>query len=196
MIFSSISKIFVNLFIFILALFFLLKDGENFLRYFKRLIPMKNEYKNALFLRFKDVSEAVFKDTILVAMIQGILVGIGFYLFNFSSSIFWGVIAAFFALIPLIGTAIIWLPAVVYLFLNDQLLFSILFLLYGTIIVGLSDNILRPFMLKGKIKVHPFIILISILGGLEVFGFLGIFVGPVIISLLISVFQLYKLDFN
>lgn len=195
-IFSSISKIFINLFIFILALFFLLKDGEKFLKYIKKIIPMKNDYKNALFLRFKDVSEAVFKDSILVAIIQGFLVGVGFFLFGFSSPIFWGVVSSFFALIPLIGTAIIWFPAVVFLFLNNNLLSAILLLLYGTIIIGLSDNIIRPFMLKGKIKIHPFIIMLSILGGLDVFGFLGIFIGPIIVSLLISVFQLYKLDFN
>lgn len=194
-IFNSITSIFLNLFIFILAFFFMLRDGDSFLIHLKRLIPMKAEYKRALFIRFRDVSEAVFFDNIFVALIQGSLVALGFMFFGLSSPIFWGLIASFFALLPMIGTAIIWLPATIIVFFSDGLLISGLFILYFSIIVGLSDNILRPLLLKKKLEVHPFLILLSVLGGIKIFGFFGVFIGPVIISLLISVLHLYKLDF-
>lgn len=193
---GSVSKIAVNLFVFILAFFFFLKDGEKFMRYVKRIIPMKNEYKRALFLKFRDVSSAVFVNVLLIAFIQGALVGLGFWFFGIPSPLFWGVIATFFALIPVVGAAVVWVPAVIYLLLIKSYFFGVALAIYGTVVVGLSDNLLRPQLLKNKIEVHPFLILLSILGAIEVFGFLGVFLGPILISLLVSVLHLYNLDFK
>ena len=165
------------------------------MRYIKRIIPMKTQYKTALFIRFEDVISAVFVNNILVAIMQGTLVGMGFWGFGIPSPIFWGAIAAFFALIPIIGPPIVWVPGVIYLFLMGNYYPALGLIIFG-LIIGISDNIVRPILLKKKIEVHPFLILLSILGGLEVFGFLGIFMGPIIISLLVSVMHLYKLDFK
>jgi len=195
-IFNSISSILLNLFIFLLAFYYLLMDGNKFLSYIKKIIPMKTEYKTSLFLRFRDISEAIFLNTILIALIQGFLLGIGFYIFNIQSPILWGVIASFFALIPIIGTGFIWIPAVIYLFLIGNYIPAILFLLYGLFIISLSDNLLAPLLLKKKIHVHPFLILITILGGLQIWGFFGIFIGPILVALLLSIIQLYNLDFS
>ncbi len=195
-IFDSISYIVLNLFIFILSFYYLLIDGEKFLLFIKKIIPMKNEYKNALFIRFKDISKAIFINTILVALIQGFLLGLGFKLFSINNYIFWGLIGAIFALLPMIGTAFIWFPAFIYLLISRDLYISILFLLYSIFIVSLSDNFLRAYLLKNKIQVHPFLILISVLGGIEIFGFFGIFIGPTIISLLITIIHLYNLEFK
>lgn len=194
--FSSLTSIVINIVIFILSLFFFLKDGEKFMRYVKRIIPMKNSYKDALFLRFKQVSSAVFVDSIFVAIAQGILVGIGLYFAGFQSPVFWSIIAAFLALLPFIGAAFVWIPASIYLLLTSQFLVGIIFLLYGFFIVSLSDNILRPILMHHKVPVHSFLIFLSILGGLGFFGIIGLFLGPIIISLLVSVLQLYKLDFK
>ncbi len=199
--FTFVSKFVIDIFIFVLAFFFLLIDGKEFVMYVKRLIPMKNSYKESLFIKFRDVTQAVFVDTLLVAMMQGALVSIGFIIVGISNPVFWGVIATFFALIPILGAPVVWIPAVFYLFFTEQYWFFIydkaLFLLiYSATIVGLSDNIVRPILLKSTIQVHPFLILLSIMGGLELFSFFGIFIGPIIISLLVSVIQLYKLDFK
>lgn len=195
-IFSSVSRFMINFFVFILAFYFLLVDGEKFLLYIRKIIPMKEEYKIALFHKFKDVSKSVFTDSIFVAILQGSLVGLGLYFCGFSNTLFWSVVASFFSLIPFLGTTIIWIPAVIYLFLTGKVLTAILLSIYCIIIVGLSDNVLRAVLLNHKTKIHPFIVLISILGGLQVFGFFGIFFGPIIASLLITVLQLYKLDLN
>jgi predicted PurR-regulated permease PerM len=195
-IFNSITNWLINLFIFILAFFYLLVDGERFVKYLKKIVPMKNEYKEAMFKRIKEVSLAVFIDSIFVALIQGGLVAIGFWVFELNSPIFWGIIASFFALIPLVGTAFVWIPALIYLILIKQYVFAISFFAYCILVVSLSDNIIRAILMKHKIKVHSFLILISILGAIQVFGFIGIFLGPLIISLLISILQLYNLDFK
>lgn len=195
-IFDSLTALIINIFVFILAFFFLLKDGDEFARYLKRIIPMKLSYKDALFLKFRDVTEAVFINTILIAIIQGILLGIGFWIFGISSPIFWSVIASFFALIPVLGAPVVWVPVVIYQIAIGDYLTGILLALYCATIVGFSDNLLRPILLRKRMKVHSFLIFLSILGGLNLFGFVGIFLGPIIISLLISVLQLYKLDFR
>ncbi len=196
-IFSSISKLLVNLTIFVLAFFFLLKDGDKLVTYIRRIIPMKNDYKNALFLRFREVSLEVFVDSIFIAIFQGTLLGIGFYFFDLSSPLFWGVIASLFALIPIIGTAIVWVPAALYIiFVESNPISGIAFTIYCMLIVGLSDNVLRMIRMSKKTKIHPFLIFISILGGIEIFGFFGLFLGPIIVSMLISVLNLYNLDFN
>ncbi len=195
-IFNSVAIFFLNLFIFAMAYFFIQKDGDKFASYIRRIIPMKNEYKDALFLRFRDVSLAVFLDNILVAIMQGILLALGFWMFGLSSPLFWGIVASFFALFPMVGTAIVWVPVAAYIFFTGDYLKLIGFVLYCAIIVGTSDNVVRPLLLHKKIHVHPFVILLGILGGIELFGFLGIFLGPILISLLIAVLQLYKLDFK
>lgn len=195
-IFSYTSNLFVDLFIFILTFWFLLKDGDHFVVYLKKVLPMKDYYKEALFVRFRDVTSAVFVDTILIALLQGGLVGLGFWFLGFSSPVFWGLVASFFSLIPVLGAPVVWLPAVVFLFLTGKFYVALGLCLYGALVVGLSDNIIRPILINNKVNVHPMLIMLGIMGGLEAFGFFGLFLGPIIISLLVSVMDLYKLDFH
>jgi len=195
-IFSSISSLIINTFIFILAFYFFLVDGDKFMKYVKRIVPMKEEYKHALFLRFRDVSKAVFVDSLLVAIVQGSLIGLAFWFVGFDNFILWGTIGAFFSLIPIIGSTVIWVPAVLILLIKGMYVKAVVLALYCMIIVGLSDNVLRVLLLNKKTHIHPFLVLLAVLGGLEIFGFVGIFIGPIIISLLITVVQLYKLDLN
>lgn len=194
-IFSSLWNFALDLCVFLLAFYFLLRDGDSLLVYLKRIVPMKNSYKEALFLKFRDVSAAVFVDSLFIAMFQGLLVGIGLYFTGFSAPIFWGVIAAFLALLPFVGAAFVWALAGLYLVGVQEYILGIGLLLYGLVIVSTSDNVLRPILLKSKVQVHSFIIFLSILGGISVFGFFGIFLGPLIVSLLITVVQLYDLEF-
>lgn len=195
--FSSITNFFISFLIFILAYFFLLKDGDKFVAYVKKLIPMKSTYKDALFIKFKDVTLAVFVNTILVAFIQGSLVGFGFWIIGIDGFLFWGLVASFAALVPYLGPSIIWGPVALYMLFTGNYFAGGFLALYGAFVVGLSDNFLRPFLLRKKTQVHPFLILLSILGGMQLFGFLlGIFLGPIIISLLVAILHLYELDFR
>lgn len=196
-IFTSFTGFLVGFVIFLVAIFFFLRDGEDFVKYMKKIIPMKNSYKNSLFLKFKDVLIAIFYNTLFLAILQGMLVGIAFWVLGIPSPVFWSIVASLCALLPLFGPAIVWMPATIYLFIVGDYSQAVGLFIYGLLLVGLIDNLIRPFMLNKKLEVHEFLVLLSVLGGINVFGFfLGLFLGPMIISFLIAVLHLYHLEFK
>jgi predicted PurR-regulated permease PerM len=179
--------------------FFLFKDGKKMINSVSGMIPLQKKYSNNLIDKFGQVTHSVVFAHLIVAIVQGVLGAVGFYIFGLESAIFWGVVMAIFALIPLIGPAIIWLPAAIFIILNGLLVNSyfdvgkgIGLILYGIFIIGTSDNILRVKLIGGKGDVHPLTVLVGIIGGLNLFGLIGIFVGPIALSLLITFFK----DFN
>ena len=193
---TSLSNFFIQIFIFYVCLFYFYVDKERFLKTLKKIVPLKTHHKEALIIKFKKVSTAVFLDTLLIALMQGVLVGIGFYIFGLPSGIVWGIIASFFALLPFIGSGFIWGSASLSLILTGDYVSGIGFLMYGIIVVSFSDNLVRPYLLEKSIHIHPFLILLSIMGGIKVFGFLGIFYGPIIISMLVTLIDLYDINFK
>lgn len=196
-IFSSITSVVLQFVIMILAVYFLLKEGHNLVKYLRRIIPMREKYKDALFKKFRVASLAVFVDNILVAIIQGTLTGIGLWIFGISNPFFWAIIASLLAIIPYLGPTVVWLPSAMYLIFSGNFFAGIFLIIYGATVVGWSDNILRPLLLRGKMKVHPFLILLSILGGINTLGiFMGIFIGPIIVSFLVAIIDIYKIDFR
>jgi predicted PurR-regulated permease PerM len=197
LIFTSFTSFLIGFIIFLVGIFFFLRDGDKFVKYIKKIIPMKNSYKNSLFLKFKDVLIAIFYNTLFLAILQGMLVGLAFWVIGIPSPVFWSIVASLCALLPLFGPAIVWLPAVIYLFIIGDYSYAIGLFLYGLLLVGLIDNMIRPFLLNKKLEVHEFLVLLSVLGGIQVFGFfLGLFLGPMIISFLVAVLHLYHLDFK
>ena len=193
---SSLTNFSVHLFIFYVCLFYFYLDKENFTTTLKKLLPLKAQYKESLLEKFKRVCSAVFLDTLLIACMQGILVGIGFYLFGVKGAIIWGVISIFLSLLPFIGSALVWIPASVFLLLSGNIFAGVGLFLYGAIIVSLSDNLVRPLLLEKSIHVHPFLILLSLMGGLQIFGFVGLFYGPIIISMLVALIDLFDFEFK
>lgn len=195
-IFNSIAISILHLFIFSLAFFFMHKESDKLLRYIRRITPLKSQYKDALFLKFKDVSSAVFVETIFISVLQGIILGTGYHIAGFQSPVLLGALSALFALIPMIGPPLVWVPASIYLFLTGNYAMMGFLLIFGTIVFIFFDNYLRPRLLVKSVQVHPFIILLAIFGGLQAFGVIGLFLGPIIISFLIAVLQLYNVDFS
>mgnify|MGYP001162086263 CR=1 FL=1 len=196
-IFNSFTNFILGFLIFLVAIFFFLRDGERFVQYIKKIIPMKNSYKISLFIKFKDVLIAIFYNTLFLAVLQGILVGLAFWVLGIPSPVFWTLIASLCALLPLFGPSLVWIPAVIYLFLTGDYIGAIGLSIYGLLLVGLIDNMVRPFFLNKKLEIHEFFVLLSVLGGMQVFGFfLGLFLGPMVISFLVAVLHLYHLDFK
>jgi|TARA_B100001964_G_C14230792_1_gene599914 predicted PurR-regulated permease PerM len=173
--------------------FFLFKDGKKLMNNVVQMIPLQQKYSNRLIEKFGKVTHSVVFAHIIVAIAQGALGALGFYVFGVPSAIFWGVVMAIFALLPLIGPAIIWLPASLLLILNGVIINSywgmgmgIGLLLYGIFIISMSDNLLRIKLVGGKGDVHPLTVLIGLIGGINLFGLIGIFIGPIALSLLIT----------
>jgi len=197
----SIPRFVLNFFVMVFTMFYLFKDGPSMLSNLKRVLPLRDVYKRDLFDKFGKVTYAIVYGHIVIAIIQGILGGIGFFIFGISSPIIWGIVMAFAALIPFIGTGIVWFPAALIKLLSGisagntgETIGGILFILYGIIIISSIDNIIRPKIIGDKAKVHPVLILVGVLGGLYLLGSVGIVVGPLVLALFVTFVKAYERD--
>lgn len=191
-IFSGLAKFFVNLFLFLLALFYFLKDGDKLRGIIVHLSPFSDDKDEAILSKLKLAIVSVMKGSIFVALIQGILTGLGFFIFGVPSAVLWAGVATVAALIPAVGTSLVILPAVLFLAFTGATGSAIGLLIWGIIAVGLVDNILGPKFVESGIKIHPFLILLSALGGISFFGAIGFILGPITLSFLFALLDIYK----
>jgi predicted PurR-regulated permease PerM len=184
-----------NLLIMLLSLFFLFRDGERWYASVTRLLPFTQVQQLAIARRFQDTFSAVINGVFLIALLQGVMTGVGLALFGVPFPVFWGFLAAILALLPIGGAALVWIPAAVYLYLTGSAVSSILFAVWGVVLVSLPDNFLKPLLIGRKAKIPTFLLFIGILGGLQVYGVLGIFAGPLVVTLLTAFVQIYREEF-
>ncbi|NMP25413.1 AI-2E family transporter [Rahnella sp. SAP-1] len=167
-------------------LFFLLKDGSYLVNLILEALPLSKHVKHHLFLKFAAVSRATVKGTVVVAIVQGVLGGLAFYITGLDGVLLWGALMAFLSLIPAVGSAIIWVPAAIYFFASNMLWQGIFLVGFFVVVIGLVDNILRPLLVGKDTKMPDYLILIATLGGMEVYGINGFVVGPLIAALFIA----------
>jgi len=195
----SLPKILLQIFITFFMVFYLLKQGPELVQKVKKLIPMTDIHQGHVYKKMKDTAYAVIYGAIIVAAVQGALGGLGFWAVGIKASLFWGVIMTIFALVPFIGTATIWLPASLLLIVqgtsegNPILIWKgVGLLLYGAIIVGGIDNVIKPKIIGSKAGMHPVLVLLGVLGGFALFGFAGFLIGPMILAASVSFLDLYE----
>lgn len=191
--FSSFFKILIGLLLMIISLFYFLKDGE---RIVKRLIvfsPLADSYDEQIMKRVGLSINSIVRGSLIIALTKGLLTALGFAIFGISNPILWGVVSAFASFIPVVGSSIVIVPAILYLFAASSYASAIGFAVWGVALVGLSDNLLSPLLMKKGMHIHPFLILLSIFGGLGFFGPIGFIAGPVALSLLFALFDIYPL---
>jgi predicted PurR-regulated permease PerM len=200
---SNLGAIFAGtastIFLFFIAMigsFYLFRDGRLLTKKLVQISPLPDTQDEVIMRRLAKAVRSVATGTVLVALIQGTLTALGLWLFGFERAILWGVIAAFGALIPSVGTTIVFIPAVVYLVINGAYLSAIGLTAWGVIAVGLIDNLLGPYLMSRGNSLHPFVILLAVLGGISVFGPIGFIVGPVIVSLFMVLLELYSLHIS
>ncbi len=196
---SSIPFMLLNFFVMIFVVYYLLKDGETVAERVKNILPLKESHKRHVLQTFHNTTYAVFYGNILTAVLQGILGTIGFLILGIKSAILWGFVMMVFALIPYFGTAIVWLPAALNLIFvgylhndNSSTVRGVILIVYGILIVSSIDNFLKPKIISLKARVHPILALIGVLGGLSLFGFLGLILGPVMLALLMTFVDIYE----
>ncbi len=196
---SSIPFILLNFFVMIFVVYYLLKDGEIVAERLKNILPLKEPHKQHVLQTFHNTTYAVFYGNILTAVLQGILGVMGFLALGIPSAILWGFVMMVFALIPYFGTAIVWLPAALNLIFagylqndNSSTVRGVILIIYGIFVVSSIDNFLKPMIISSKAKVHPILALIGVLGGLSLFGFLGLILGPVMLALLMTFVDIYE----
>ena len=190
-IFSSFARIALSFFVFLMAYYYLLKDGFRLKNYLVALSPLEDKDDQLVIARLKSAVSSVVKGNLLIGLIQGTLTGIGFALFGVPNAVLWGSVASVAALIPGVGTAMVIIPAVIFLFVSDNNFGAVGLLIWGVAAVGMIDNILGPRLIGGGMKLHPLAAFLAVLGGLALFGPLGILLGPLIISISLALVEIY-----
>lgn len=189
--FANVAKIIVGIFVFLVALYYLFKDGQKLKRAVITFSPLQDIHDETIFNKLGLAVNSVIKGSLAVALIQGILTAVGFYIFGVPNAVLWGSVAAIAALIPGVGTALVLVPAIIFLYFSGETLSAIGLLLWGLVAVGLVDNFLGPKLAERGMRIHPFLILLSILGGIGFFGPLGFLLGPLVLSLLFALLEIY-----
>lgn len=190
-IFSSFAKIMFDALVFIIALYFFIKDGGKLKDYFIAVSPLADKDDELVLTRLKSSVSAVVKGSLAIGIIQGLLTGIGFTIFGVPNAALWGVVASISALIPGVGTALVLVPAIIFLFITGNTFGWIGLLIWGMTAVGLIDNILGPKLMGRGMEIHQLAVFLSVLGGLAFFGPLGFLLGPLTMSICLALIDIY-----
>ena len=180
--------------IMVYLLFFLLRDGVTMTEQIRQAIPMSRRHKDLLLEKFTIVVRATVKGNIAIAAVQGFLGGLIFAILSVPSAVFWGVVMAVFSLLPAIGASLVWAPVAVYLLVSGSIVEGVILIAYGVLVMGLVDNFMRPLLVGKDLQMADYLVLISTLGGIAVFGLNGFVMGPMMAALFIVVWSLMSED--
>jgi predicted PurR-regulated permease PerM len=172
-------------------IFFLLRDGRDLTRKIGQSIPLARDRKTELFDKFTTVIRATVKGSIVVAIVQGLLGGTIFWMLGIQSPLLWGVVMAILALVPAVGSALIWVPVAIYLAITGEYLSAAILAGFGILVIGSVDNFLRPILVGADTKMPDYVILIATLGGLSMMGVNGLIAGPVIAAMFIASWEIF-----
>lgn len=198
----SIPRLIINALIVLFTTYYLLIDGKNLVHRLAMMIPLNPKHQHQIIAQFSEVTYALIYGSFIVALVQGTLGAFGFWLFGIKGFLWWGVLMTILALVPFLGTAIVWFPASLFLMLNGYIqgetalvARGIGLLVFGILIISTADNVLKPFIIAGRAKVHPLLVLIGVFAGLYLFGFIGLIIGPFVLSLFQTLFEIYEREY-
>lgn len=185
----------------LLSSFYLYVEGESIVAELSALSPLPARYDREFAHKFKDVIDATFRGQILTSLAQAVAMGIGLAIAGVPGALLWGFVAMVLSLVPMLGAATVWVPATIYLFISASMGArgyggAIFLLIWGLLVVSTIDNIVRPWAMRGKAQLPAIPLLIAVLGGMQAFGFIGLVIGPLVFSLLMSIIGIYKRSFR
>lgn len=183
-----------SLLLIILTMFFFFVDGKKMLIHLMHLSPLPDKYDKEIFDKFRDVSYSTIVATFAASLSQGIAGAIGFAIVGFPVFLAF-ILITLFSLLPYLGSAIFYIPVGIYYLCIGEIWQGIFVIAWGFLIIGTIDNVVRAFMIKGKAQINPIFVFFSILGGLTIFGFWGVVIGPLIVALAVTIFHIYELEF-
>jgi predicted PurR-regulated permease PerM len=193
---AGTAVVLLNLFVMLYAMFFFFRDGKQIVKKIFYYMPLSHDDEMLLLERLTSVTRATIKGTLVIGIIQGTLAGLGFWVAGIDGSAFWGTVMAILSIVPGIGAALVWVPAVIYLFIVGETLTATLLLAWCAAAVGTIDNILRPMLVGKDAKMPDLLILIGTLGGLFLFGPIGFIVGPIVCGLFLTIWEIYGATFK
>ena len=188
--FGGVARLLLSIFIFLIALYYFLRDGDRLKKTIIDVSPLADTDDNAVITRLEQAINSVIRGSLTIALIQGVLTSVGFAFFGVPNFILWGVIASLSALIPGIGTSLVLAPGIAYLFVTGAAVPAAGLLIWSVLAVGLIDNLLGPRLIGKGMKIHPLVVLLSVFGGLAFFGPVGVFLGPLCTSLLFALISI------
>jgi predicted PurR-regulated permease PerM len=186
-------KFSLNFFFMLLILFFLFKDGYKLEKPFYRILPFPDDIERDVVSRLMEVIKVLLAGNLLIMVLQGLMVGLGFYIFGVGMPLLWGSIAAILSLIPVIGTAFVWLPAVIYLAAIGSYLNALFLGIWSLFFYLVLENFVKPNVFGKKLHFHPLIFFFLLLGSIQAFGLPGVIIGPLLLTLFYSLWEIYKL---
>lgn len=189
---GGLSALGLNTFIAVFVMFFLLRDGKSMSRRLAVILPLRVGQARRLFSLIQDTLHAIVYGTLAMAAIQGALTGLAFWFLGLSSPVVWGFLATVLAVLPIVGTTLVWLPAAGMLLVSGHWLKGLILIIWGVAVVHPVDNILRPYLIGGRVKLSTLYVFFAVLGGLKAFGPLGLFIGPLILAVTLALFTFLR----
>lgn len=190
--FSGVAQVLFVIFLSLMGLFYFLKEGKRLQRWLINILPLEAKYTEEILSEMATMVNSVVIGTLTIAVLQGLVAGLSFFLFNIPNPAFWAALVIVSSLIPIIGTWLVVAPAIAYLFFTGQTVLSVSLAVWSIILINFIYNVLSPQLMHRGNNIHPFIILLSVLGGLVTFGPIGFLVGPLVMALLFSLINIYS----
>ncbi|WP_101295071.1 AI-2E family transporter [Halegenticoccus soli] len=195
-VFGGVSAVFIGITVFVFLLYYLLADGDGLLRWLSDVSPLSRGAQAELYAATDRIMWAVLVGNAVVAVVQGVLTGVGLAAVGISNVVFWTVVTTVLSFLPLIGASIVWVPASIYLLAVGRPVAGAALFVYGTVVVSLSDNYVRPVVSGRGANLNPAIVIVGIFGGLYLFGFVGLFFGPIVLGVLKVLVELYADEYG
>jgi predicted PurR-regulated permease PerM len=186
------SSIVFDMVLVVFTMYFLFRDAERMISKLKEMVPLPDQETGEVLHRMRETINATIYGGVAVALAQGTLGGLAFWFLGLPSPFIWGAVMFFFSFLPIVGSSLIWGPAAILLFAQGSLWKGIFLILWGVLVISMADNIIRPLVIGGRIRLHTLLIFFSILGGVKVFGFIGLIMGPVVLSVSLALIEILR----
>jgi predicted PurR-regulated permease PerM len=193
---SGLTHFVINCFVMLFALYYLLLKGPDMLHELRQLSPLRPEHEEIIIDKFRTIARAAFGGSLATALVQGTAGGLIFLCFGLPSPLLWGAVMALLSLVPVVGTALVWAPLVVYYILKGAVWKGIILLVLFAGVAGTVDNLVKPVFIRRGTEIDTLWIFLSVLGGIGVFGFLGLFLGPFFVTILLVLVEICKVEFR
>ena len=194
--FGVVTHLLIGLGLTVFLLYYLLKDGRAFMHWLRRTLPLQDHVQDELWAELDAITWAVLVGHVFVAVVQGTIAGIGFLVVGLPNALFWTAVMIVLSVLPVVGSFLVWGPAVGYLAVTGQYLPALFLLGWGSVLVGLSDNYLRPIVVDRYAQVNPAVIVLGLVGGIVVMGIMGLFFGPIVIGALRATLDVFREEFG
>jgi predicted PurR-regulated permease PerM len=182
----------VKAFFVIFTMYYLFRDGDKILDKLPAALPLSRPQSEAIISRTREVVNASVYGVVSIAALQGLLGGLAFWILGLPSPLLWAVLMTFICMIPMLGSFLVWVPLSIYLIVHGHLTKAILLIIWGALVISTIDNFLRPRLIKNQTRLHELFVFFSVLGGISVFGLLGIVLGPVVLAITLGLLQTYR----